>query len=368
MPRPGVVDLDVGRDRQRRRQKFGLLLVEAGLPLGEDAAELAGGDVEAQLPQLFQKQRLGDVLVVMLVEDETDQIRPEMAAGRDVDRQRSHHASSVGGQPALAAVADDPRREDQILDDEVLVALEDRPLRRLGETDDGLLGDGQPGGLGPFGGAGPLRIRVASRPGRPLQSAGGDPGPRLETLEAGDLVFEELYPLLELHDSLVLEIDDVDQPLNQRRAFDLRDVGRWNPHNRIPPATSRPIRPQLLRSYKPTESRDHARMDGFRVRNRCRAANLRQGFGFRRLRPQGGQRRDGPLDVDRPRLGIPSSQLKRRVSHELLDDAGRDSGGVGVCGELARRAWKSNTSPAASGRGFRLARDRNEAWSPLGRP
>ena len=82
VPGPGVVHLDVGRDRQGRRQEFGLLLVKGVLPLGQDAAELAGGDVDAQLVQLFPEQRLGDVLVVILVEDETDQVGPKWLPGR----------------------------------------------------------------------------------------------------------------------------------------------------------------------------------------------------------------------------------------------------------------------------------------------
>ena len=39
--------------------------------------ELSGGDVDAQLVQLFQEQWLGDVLVVILMDDETDQGRSE---------------------------------------------------------------------------------------------------------------------------------------------------------------------------------------------------------------------------------------------------------------------------------------------------
>ena len=95
MPRPGFVDLDVGRDRQGRRQEFGLLLVIAVLPLGEDAAEFAGGDIDAQLVQLLQEQRLGDVLVVVLVEDETDQVRSVVAAGHDIGGERGDQASAL---------------------------------------------------------------------------------------------------------------------------------------------------------------------------------------------------------------------------------------------------------------------------------
>ena len=226
------------------------------LPLGEDAAEFAGGDVDAQLVQLFQEQRLGHVLVVVLVEDETDQVGSEVAAGQDIGGEWGHQALAVGGQPAFAAVADDAGLEDQILNDEVLVSLEDRPGRDVGQGDDDLLGDGQLGGLGALGGAGPFRLRVAGRPGRRLEGAGGDPGSGLEALEAGDLVFELVDALFELLDALLLEGDDVEQLPHQRRAFGLRDVGQQDPHGQIRPATSRPICPGLLRSYvSPSERR-----------------------------------------------------------------------------------------------------------------
>jgi hypothetical protein len=57
--------------------------VKAVLLLGQDAVELSGGDVDAQLVQLFQEQWLGDVLVVILRDDETDQGRSEVALGSD---------------------------------------------------------------------------------------------------------------------------------------------------------------------------------------------------------------------------------------------------------------------------------------------
>ena len=63
--------------------------------------------------------------------------------------------------------------------------------------------DGQFGGLGALGGAGPFRTRGRGGPGRRLQGAGGDPGSGLEALEAGNLVFELL-------DALLLEVDDLE--------------------------------------------------------------------------------------------------------------------------------------------------------------
>ncbi len=172
VPRPGVVHLNIVRDCQGRRREFGLLLVEGVLPLGEDEAELAGGDVDTQLAQLLQEQRLGHVLVVVLVEEETDQVGSEVVAGHHIGGERGHQASAIRGQPVFAAVANEAGFEDQILNDEVLVALEDGSIRAVGQRDDDLVGDGQLGGLGALGRAGSFRIRVAGWAGRRLQGAG----------------------------------------------------------------------------------------------------------------------------------------------------------------------------------------------------
>jgi hypothetical protein len=84
MSGPGVINLDVGRGRQPSGQEFDLLPMKSVLPLGQDSAELAGGDVDAQLVQLFPKQRLCDMLVMILMDDERDQRRPEVTVGSDV--------------------------------------------------------------------------------------------------------------------------------------------------------------------------------------------------------------------------------------------------------------------------------------------
>src|SRR3954451_15681390 len=99
--------------------------MKGALPLGEDAAEFAGRDVDAQLVQLLQEQGLGHMLVMVLVEDETDQVGSEVAAGQDLGGQGGDEALPLGGQPTFAAVADDAGLEDQILDDKVFVPLED---------------------------------------------------------------------------------------------------------------------------------------------------------------------------------------------------------------------------------------------------
>src|SRR5208337_3862540 len=145
---------------QPRQQHFGLLVVKDVLLLGQDAVELSGGDVDAQLVQLFQEQWLGDVLVVILIDDETDQGRSEVAPGSDTFGQWGHQVPAVGTPPAFAAVTGDPRADLQILNHEVFVTFEGRSGGHVGQRDDDFVGDDQLGGLGPLGGAGPLLTRL----------------------------------------------------------------------------------------------------------------------------------------------------------------------------------------------------------------
>lgn len=124
VPGSRVVHLHVAGDLQPRQQHFGLLVVKDVLLLGQDAVELSGEDVDAQVVQLFQEQWLGDVLVVILRDDETDQGRSEVALGSDTFGQWGHQVAAVGTPPAFAAVTGDPRADLQILNHEVFVTFE----------------------------------------------------------------------------------------------------------------------------------------------------------------------------------------------------------------------------------------------------
>ena len=84
----------------------------------------------------FPQQRLGDVLMVILVEDEADQVGPEVTAGDNLRGQRGDQGLAVWGLPAFAAIADDTGLDDQILDDEIFIALEGRPGRLVDEGND----------------------------------------------------------------------------------------------------------------------------------------------------------------------------------------------------------------------------------------
>ena len=185
----------------------------------QDPAELAGGDVDAQLVQLFPKQRLGDVLVVILVDDEGDQVRPEVAGGQDLGGQVGHQVLAVGSLPAFAAVEDDLGTNDEILDHEVFITFEDRFSWLIDQRDEDLIGNGQLGGLGSLGRARPHLPRLARLRGRSLERTGRDDRPGLESLEAEDLVFQFRETILQMG-------DEVEQLPHERRAFRFRDIGQ----------------------------------------------------------------------------------------------------------------------------------------------
>ena len=164
-----------------------------------------------------ETQRLRDVLVVILMEGEADQVRPEVAAGDDVLRQRSDQGSAVGGLPTFAAVADGLGEENQILNDEVLVPFERRLGGPIVQRDD-LVRDDELSVLGPFGGAGSFLARFGRTGGRSFEATGSDHGTRFLTLEAGDFVFKLL-------EAFLLGADDLKQLSHEGRGIGFGDVG-----------------------------------------------------------------------------------------------------------------------------------------------
>jgi hypothetical protein len=78
MPRPGVIDADVARRLQPRRQQVLFLSMKNVEVVGQQATELPGGDVDAQLAQLLPQQGLRDVVMVILMTNEADQRRSKM--------------------------------------------------------------------------------------------------------------------------------------------------------------------------------------------------------------------------------------------------------------------------------------------------
>ena len=153
---------------------------------------LALGDDDAEIDQQRQQTRdCGLALVVarklaseVLGEHEALEIGAEV--GGDPGGQRCHDATTIRQLPALAAINDGHRFDDQILDDELLVALEAGAFGQALDLDVPGLVDRQLGTAGatpaffarPFG----RRLR------RLLHAAGLDLGPNIQTLQPCDLV------------------------------------------------------------------------------------------------------------------------------------------------------------------------------------
>ena len=205
--------------------------MEVVLVLRQDAIDLTGGDVDAQVEQLFEQQWLGDVAVVILVEDVALQDGSEVTAGQDIGGQRGQQGLALGGQDAFAQVAGDLGPDEQFLDEVFLVALGGGSGRRVGEGDRDLDGGDEGGVLGAFGGTGPLLARSPwRRGGRCFQAAGRDLGSRFFALEEGDLVAQFPDGLLQHLNPLLLGVDNAQQRLDQRSPFGVRNGRKLDLH------------------------------------------------------------------------------------------------------------------------------------------
>src|SRR5712691_10883406 len=123
----GIVDCDPGGARQPSPQHLARLAEKALLPADQQPHHLTLRDRQAEAAQLLDQPRHRHLSLVVLRQDKAPQLGAEMAGGPG--RQRRHHGAPIGGQPALAAVADGARPDLQILDDIDLVALEARTGR-----------------------------------------------------------------------------------------------------------------------------------------------------------------------------------------------------------------------------------------------
>ena len=64
----GVVGVEVLRDLAGRRQQAVLFLVKGFVTVGQHPVDLTRGNIHAQLAQFLVEQRLGDMIVEVLVE------------------------------------------------------------------------------------------------------------------------------------------------------------------------------------------------------------------------------------------------------------------------------------------------------------
>ena len=171
--RTRVVDADPGRRFQPGPQHGAGLIDEGAGVRVEQADDLALGDHDADRPELGHQARHGDLALMVLQQHEAAQFRPKVAG--NPGRHRRENRLPVGREPALPADAHDMRAQHQILDDEVLVALEARPGRHVG-LDDALLVNDQPLGLALLDAALARLVRSA-RSSAPCRSAGSPGAP-----------------------------------------------------------------------------------------------------------------------------------------------------------------------------------------------
>jgi hypothetical protein len=148
----GVVDADPARGRQARPQHIARLFENDILASGQQLHDLPLGNRDADRPKLCHQAGHRDLTLVVLEQHEAAQLRPEVTA--DLGRHRRDHRSAVRGQPAFTADADNMRPQHEILDEEVLVALEAGARRNL-RLDDALLAGGAPLALAALGAAFP---------------------------------------------------------------------------------------------------------------------------------------------------------------------------------------------------------------------
>ena len=141
VPRSGVIDRDPSRRLHTGPQNVARLGHKPVLAPAPKPHHLAVRDVHPDIAQQTHQAANGHLAAVILGQHEAPQLRPEVT--REPRRQRRHHHPAIGGEPALAPVADHMRTQHKILNHIVLVALETRAVRNL-DLDDPILIDHQP--------------------------------------------------------------------------------------------------------------------------------------------------------------------------------------------------------------------------------
>jgi hypothetical protein len=85
------------------------------LAFGEDAVDFTSRDQDATLSQLLVQQRLGDVVVVILIQDVTDEFRSEVPARHYLGGQRRQQALAVGCEDPFTQITRDLAMNNQLL-------------------------------------------------------------------------------------------------------------------------------------------------------------------------------------------------------------------------------------------------------------
>lgn len=160
---------------------------KGGTPTGQQAPHLALRDDHAHAVQEGGDALGRDLPLMMLQPDETHQLGTEMTL--QAGRQRRHDQLARRRQPAFPAIADHPRLQAQILNDEVVIAFEAPARRRLDAECERLPHHRYPPADARGLPAPPLALRL--RPaGRLLHARGLELRPPLVPLQPRDLFFE----------------------------------------------------------------------------------------------------------------------------------------------------------------------------------
>jgi hypothetical protein len=229
VPRPGVVDRDPARARQPGPQHLPALLEEAPLTLDQQAHDLPLGDGDPNRPQLRDQPRHGGLPLMVLGQHIAPQLRPEVAL--HPARQGRHHQPPSRRQPPLAAAAHRLGPQHQILDQEVLVAVEPRAGRHRGAQHPLLDRHARLHLAAAAAGAVARWLRL----GRLLHAARLDRWPALQPLEAGDLLALRRHPPLEFR-HLAQQLDNQRLQLGRRKRVGV--CGRDHAPDGIRPAAT----------------------------------------------------------------------------------------------------------------------------------
>jgi len=227
MPSPRVVGLKVLRHLSRRGQQSILLLVERLVAFCQDRVDLSHRDVDPQFQQLLVDQGLGDMILMVLIEDVSLQLGREMPL--DMRRQRCDATTAVREKVTNSLITHVVGLMPQTLNDEILVPISPRALGKPFQRQRNRFMNRQLGRLAPFGRPRSLLAAfLLARRTRPplLQHAGPNDRATRQSLQPGNLL--TLLPVL-----LRQLPNHPYQLLNQRRPFcrgnlDPEDLDRFS--------------------------------------------------------------------------------------------------------------------------------------------
>jgi hypothetical protein len=251
VPRPGVVHRDPASACQPGPQHIAALVEEALLIEDQQAHDLPLGDGDPHRPQLRDQARHGRLTLVVLGQHIAPKLGPEVAI--HPARQRRHDQLPLWRQPALTAVADGLGAQHQILDQEILVALEPRAGRCRGLDD--LVLDGH-ARHHLAAAAALVRVTGGLRLAGPLHPARFQLGAAFQAFEPRDLLALRRYGALQLR-HLAQQLDDQRLQFGRREGIEVS--GRGHPRSGSEPTASGKRNPLGRHGFCPSYASTPAR-------------------------------------------------------------------------------------------------------------